>query len=162
VAVCVKYGNLEALNMLIEAGADPLLHDCYDKNLLWNALERSDPAIVARLLELGVDAKEQSITDSPWSDSAASLTSFMMIGADYRNIIPWKVYGPPDKMDFVRCFLMLLDHGCELQLHPALLQRTEVMVSNMQIDSIKLAPDNREQARTAWHPTHILAMPECL
>jgi len=150
----VKYGDVEALNMLVEAGADPLVRDCHGKNLLWNAVERSDPAIITRLLELGVDPKEETelfLSKQPKKKTVKkptskfiSVTEQMLMGT-YKSFISWINIGPPDQKDFVRCFLLLLDHGAKFRVTPPVFHATKILVGSLEVDSIKLAPDDHER-----------------
>lgn len=49
--LAVKYGTMETVRLLIEAGVNLHLKDCNCKYCLWNAFERPNPAIVNILLE---------------------------------------------------------------------------------------------------------------
>jgi hypothetical protein len=137
--------------MLIDAGADPLVRDYFGKNLLWNAVERSDPAMLSRLLELGVDPTENNAAESPFKQTKKQKPTFsvaeIMVWSSYSKFVSWQLIGPPSEKDFVRCFLMLLDHGAKFKPHPALLREIKFMLGSLQVPSIKLAPDDDERAR---------------
>ena len=147
--------------MLIDAGADPLVRDCFGKNLLWNAVERSDPGMIGRLLELGLDPTENDATGNPFEQTKKHKPTFSvaehMIWANYSRFIYWQVIGPPDETDFVRCFLMLLDHGADFKPPPALLRETKVKLGNLEVSSIKPAPDDDERARASPTATQLVS-----
>ena len=113
-------------------------------------MERSDPAMLSRLLELGVDPTENDAVGNPFKQTKKHKPKFSvaesMVWANYSNFVSWQI-GPPDEKDFVRCFLMLLDHGAEFKPPPALLRETKFMLGNVQVSSIRLAPDDDERAR---------------
>ena len=156
---CVKYGDVDALDMLVDAGADPLVCDCYGKNLLFNASECGNHAMMARLLELGVDAS------ATCNEEEGLNAAEVMLSAD-QTYVSWQVLGPPQERDYTKCFMMMLENGARLDHLPRHLfiscQRNVAVVGEMRVPSFKRAPrdgSSKKKGRPDSHPElkHALA-----
>ena len=124
-------------------------------------MERSDPGMISRLLELGVDPTENDAVGSPFKQTKKHKPTYSvaehMVYMSQSRIVCWQSIGPPAEKDFVRCFLMLLDHGAEFKRPPALLRETKVKLGNLEVSSIKPAPDDDERARASPTATKLVS-----
>lgn len=139
----VKYGCLAVVNMLLEAGANPLILDAFGQTLLWNAAEAGDAAVIRRLLELGVDPRHEAM--APGLDIRFNIAEAMIWGSEPLNI-RWKVLPPPSPKQLVQCLLVLLESGATLStMPPSLLEPSMatggVMVTSAVADQRKFFAD---------------------
>ena len=107
----VKYGNLQIVDLLLEAGARLDAKDIYGSTCFKNALEHPQVDIVERLIQ------RRPPTDliesiSPQGHFKATLPDFMMdnlLGSN--DCISWKIKGAPKLDDYATTLLRLLQNG---------------------------------------------------
>ena len=121
----VKYTDLVTVDLLLEAGANPLARDTNGRTALKNAVERACPEIVARLLQLGCSANER-IDPLMWEEPGDMTKNAILCNAaetlilgSQSSFISWQSLGPPSSTDLVSTFHLLLRAGAKLGL-PAL------------------------------------------
>jgi hypothetical protein len=112
----VKYGDIETLEILLQAGADVKFQDVHGKTAMINAVEQANVAIVQRLLHEGLSAQDtaSAVNGSSGDLEYFNAAEFMLMQHDVKGCLSWRTMGPPKVTDYAAVFVTLLRAGARL------------------------------------------------
>ena len=141
----VKYGSVDTVRLLLDAGANPLHKDCRQQTCLRNALPQASPYILQLLLQhvpadetfLVTDMYTRSITVTPTTTTkkkkknkqkkkkTTTTTTTRINALDIlltefvtpQPDVSWATLGLPSVEDYAQCMLLFLHRGIQISPH---------------------------------------------